>query len=98
MKRSRLQLLLLTAVLTLGLAASAARACPMCSENLPAASDKKMGGMGDDPSTAQAPALAEGFYYSIVLMLVVPYTMLAGGGVGLYYLLRKSTPRVPVAA
>ncbi len=83
---------LLGGVLVLGLLPTAVVACPMCSESLPS------GAGGHKQSTAaaiQAATLqvseqnqsdwAQGFYYSILLMLAVPFSVVAGLGGLLYW-------------
>ena len=60
----------------------------MCSESLPAGSVKSEG-MSDNPQAAAAPPnLAQGFYYSILFMLAVPFTHMGGVGVAAYVLSR----------
>src|SRR5688572_27051236 len=81
--------MILAALMTLTLAASAS-ACPMCAESLPTKADPtKPQTLSDNPAGAPTGNLAQGFYYSILFMLAVPYTLLAGGGVALYYAMRK---------
>lgn len=78
---------------------AAAWACPMCASNLPGGDGPT--GVETGPTAVTAggkPAisaatgqgdLARGFYLSILLMLAVPYTMLLGGGLVLWRLVRR---------
>jgi len=66
-----------------------ARACPMCSESLSSGSSPGENPDSDAPNSASG-SLAEGFYYSILLMLAVPFSMAGGLGGALYLNLRKS--------
>ena len=80
--------LFLLVALALGLAgflfAPAAQACPWCGESLPnGKSTDSMLSRPDSPNVQSS--LAQGFYYSILLMVFVPYLVL--GGIG-YYLWR----------
>lgn len=50
------------------------RACPLCSEETEAQSQ----------ANAESPDLAAGFSYSVLFMLAVPYSMLAGFGYVIY--------------
>ncbi len=93
--------LAVVAALGLALAASTAWACPMCADNLPTQAAQESGGAAALPNVAQAVRdadgsaappradLARGFYLSILLMLAVPYTMLLGGGLVLWRLVRR---------
>jgi hypothetical protein len=78
--------MVLLAALALGLAGllvvPAAQACPWCGESLPnsQAKDGSMLSRPDSPNVQSS--LAEGFYYSILLMVCVPYLVL--GGIGFY--------------
>ena len=79
---------------TLSLAASAT-ACPMCADNLPsgAATRKVETALADNPASgAPSPALAEGFYYSILVLLGVPISLVGGGGFVAYRALNKKPP------
>ncbi len=64
------------------LAVPSASACPWCGESLPnsQAKDGSMLSRPDSPNVQSS--LAEGFYYSILLMVFVPYLVL--GGIGFY--------------
>lgn len=63
-------------------------ACPMCSEGLSGGDRSVVGSPG---SAGTGSALAEGFYYSILLMLAVPFSMMACLVGMLYWRLRKPT-------
>lgn len=67
-------------------------ACPMCSENLSTDTPSKGQDTGDaNPTpTKNGSNLAAGFYYSILLMLAVPFSMMAGLGGALYHQMRKA--------
>lgn len=68
------------------------QACPMCSESLP--DNTQPAGFDTSPNdgiTANSNgSLATGFYYSIVLMLAVPFSLVGGLGGMLYWSVRKS--------
>jgi hypothetical protein len=81
-------LALLTITGGLWFSPSQARGCPSCSESLPSG-----GGVGDNTTSGlggggvvagSQGSLAQGFYYSILLMLAVPFTLAAGLG-GFFY-------------
>lgn len=80
-------------ILVVTLLSVEAGACPTCAENLPSAADaeaNRAAGLPDNPSGASSPQLAEGFYYSILFMLAIPYTLVTAGGVMIYFKLRKN--------
>lgn len=82
MRQTRLLILALALALS-ALFPRAAAACPLCSEETEAQSN-----LSDD-----SPDLAAGFSYSVLFMLVVPYSMLAGFG----YMLYRNHQRVVAA-
>ena len=90
------RLLVPAALLAIGLGlASSTLACPMCADNLPSggATRKAETALADNPASgAPSPALAEGFYYSILALLGVPITLVAGGGVATYRALNRKPP------
>ena len=61
------------------LAAGEVMACPNCKEALPSAD----AGSGN---------VAEGFYYSILLMMAAPFLLAAGFGTTIWYYARKGGP------
>lgn len=78
-----------------------ARACPMCVEQLPSETNAAAPPAADAASPASggaSPQLAEGFYYSILLMLAVPYALALGGGVTIYTLLHRAKKRQALLA
>lgn len=90
----------LAAALLLALAGSAT-ACPNCAEAMPgsntppAATGAEPGVAATDAPDADAPrqaGLADGFYWSILLMLAVPYTLVGGIGYGIYRATRHRRP------
>ena len=80
--RNAVGLLLLVAVAALLLAPAAASACPLCKE---AKADTDYAG-----GTASLP---KGFYYSILLMVAAPFTVV-GGLAFRIYLSRRRNPSV----
>jgi hypothetical protein len=74
--------LTLLAVAFVLLAADAAWACPTCKDNL-----------AHNPATA---GLARGFYYSILLMVSMPFVIFGGLSAYFYWLVRKAKVRQTV--
>jgi len=68
----------LTVILWLGPGLTLIHACPMCSENLTSATNPPTdpSGATDTPTASPGGSLATGFYYSILLMLAVPFLMM----------------------
>ena len=71
----------------------------MCSESLPdntppAGLDSSQ---ADEVGTASGGSLAKGFYYSILLMLAVPFLLMSGLSGMLYWIIRNSdnNPQIP---
>ena len=76
-----------------------AQACPMCSESLPSNSPGQDSGDAAAVSSNQTGSgLAEGFYYSILLMLAMPFLMVAGLGGMLYLSAKRASNGPPVPA
>lgn len=74
-------------------------ACPNCKDAVAddqaaadATGNKDMS--GNPQKVAASPRLADGFNYSVLLMLAVPYTLLGVGVFSVVYLLRKNAARV----
>lgn len=67
-------------VLILLLTATLSPACPMCSDALPQSESQAASTEAQDVATSNnaGAGLATGFYYSIVLMLAVPFATMAG--------------------
>lgn len=63
-------------------------ACPMCSENLPTGVESSTPSDGETVETEVS--LAAGFYYSILLMLAVPFTLMLSLGGAMYFHSRKA--------
>lgn len=87
------------------LAASVAYACPNCRDTVAgeAQSAEQANVAPDAPdarphNVAASPRLAEGFNYSVLFMLAVPYTLLGVFVFGGYYFIRKSRATVAAAA
>lgn len=78
------RLFLAAAVLAMTLAVAApARACPNCSDSLPSAAQAEDGA---EPTGS----LAEGFYWSILLMMGAPFVVVGGLGGMLYVTIKRS--------
>ncbi len=84
--RARLLWILFLFLVWCGPHLSSALGCPMCSESLPGGDGPVVETVPSDgePSAPRTGRLAEGFYYSIVLMLAVPFSMMAGL-IGVFY-------------
>lgn len=77
---------------------AAAQACPNCAASMPGTKNP-----GSDAAPANADAapksgLADGFYYSILLMLAVPYTLAGVGGYAIYRAMKRRAGDAAVAA
>jgi hypothetical protein len=77
-------------------------ACPLCSESLPntSAPGQSSSSQAGDASAGQPPRqghLAEGFYYSIMFMLAMPYLIVGGLGGMLYFKLKNAGIPAPAA-
>jgi hypothetical protein len=90
--------ILAIALLTLA-SVPAAHACPMCKETVadPGSFDVSAGGTPGAPgditnaqTAATTPQLGDAFNYSILLMLAVPYSLLAAGGATAFVLYRRN--------
>lgn len=94
MRRFGLAIVLLV---TLGLA-GAAYACPNCAEAMPGSnSPDGAAGAGGNAGGGGGGGLADGFYWSILFMLAVPYTLAGIGGYAIYRALKKR-PTLDAAA
>lgn len=82
MIRRPLQSFILAAALALGLLAADARACPNCRENLP------NGKQADGGTTG--PSVAQGYAWSIYLMIAVPFVLAGTMGVTAFVLVKKA--------
>ena len=78
-------LILLTAM-AFGLATEAAQACPSCVSNLP--SGEAQVDTGIDASERQPTQLAQGFAWSVIFMMAMPF-VLAGTFGGVWYLRQR---------
>ena len=92
MNRSFLQHALIALALAIGChlaytGTPAAQACPMCSEALSNPGDAQSSSGGPAPADD---SLARGFYYSILFMLAVPFSLVTGLGTVLYINVRKA--------
>jgi hypothetical protein len=79
-----------------------ASACPNCAEAMPGS--RNASAIGDDASLASSGGgggLADGFYYSILFMLAVPYLLAGAGGYAIYRAVKRhqgvAVPRSPVS-
>lgn len=80
-----LWLAILAAALALSVLATDASACPNCRESLP-------NGKQADGSAA-GPSVAQGFAWSIYLMIAVPFTLAGVMGVTAFVLVKKAGAR-----
>ncbi len=83
MIRRPIQSFVLAAALALSVLAADARACPNCRENLP--NGKQADG------SASGPTVAQGYAWSIYLMIAVPFTLAAAMGGTAFVLIRKAS-------
>ena len=91
-----LAILLLVAAFGLALnQAQQAKACPNCKTMISEdAANQPSGPEGTGDAQANKPDLARGFYWSILLMMPIPYLLTAGVGFGVWYHIRKNRAAV----
>lgn len=82
---------LVTLLLAIGVCA--AHACPNCTASMPGTKnpDATAGAAAQPPKAG----LADGFYYSILLMLAIPYTLAGVGGYALYRTIKRRSLAQP---
>jgi hypothetical protein len=85
MIRRPIRSFVLAAALALSVLAAEARACPNCRENLP--NGKQADG------SASGPTVAQGYAWSIYLMIAVPFVLAGTMGVTAFVLVRKAGAR-----
>lgn len=92
MQDTRRRIMILLFVLAVHGTGYPVKACPMCSENLPETAPPANSDPSQvDPITPPSGgSLAKGFYYSILLMLAVPFLLITGLSGMLYRAIRKS--------
>lgn len=105
LRRHTASILAFALLASLLLTASVASACPNCrdtvAEDAQTTSQANVAPEAPDArphNVAAGPRLAEGFNYSVLLMLAVPYTLLGVFVIGGYYFMRKSRATMAAAA
>jgi hypothetical protein len=81
----------LAAVLSLSALAVDVKACPNCRDSLP-------NGKQSDGTTVSGPSVAQGFAWSIYLMIAVPFTLAGVMGATAFVMMKKAGTRQSLRA